>query len=428
MGNGDIIQAVDNIYSRREIEYLPRWITPRLQAAVREHRIVVLTGARQVGKSTLLQRAEPFSRWKYLTLDDYDVLRQAETAPQALWAGAEQVVLDEVQKAPALLSAVKQAVDQSQKPVQFVLSGSANLLLMRQVSESLAGRAVYFVLAPMTLGETQRQPAPAILGELLQGNWPGEGSAAQGTIDFLPLLLRGSMPALLSLSGPTAWLEWWEGYVATYLERDLRQISQIESLSDYRRVMELLALRTGQLLNQSEVARDARLSQPTVHRYVNLLEATYLLQRLSAFTASRTTRLLKSPKVYWTDPGLAIFLAGYFDVASLTAARELGAFFETWVLHHLRVLAELLTPRGRLFFWRTTAGHEVNLVVEQGQRFLAIEIKMNEAVRFADADGLRLFLKEHPKAVGGVLIYRGPAIRYLDEHILALPLSLVLGL
>jgi len=98
------------------------------------------------------------------------------------------------------------------------------------------------------------------------------------------------------------------------------------------------------------------------------------------------------------------------------------------VLHHLRVLAELLTPRGRLFFWRTTTGHEVDLVVEQGQRLLAIEIKMNEAVRFADADGLRLFLKEHPKAVGGVLIYRGQTIRYLDEHILALPLNLVLGL
>ncbi|MBI3537302.1 MAG: ATP-binding protein [Chloroflexi bacterium] len=392
---------------------------------MREHRVVVLTGARQVGKSTLLRRAEPFKDWRYYTFDDYDVLRQAEANPQALWAGTSQLVLDEVQKVPSLLPAIKRAVDSSRESLHFVLSGSANLLLMQKVSESLAGRAVYFVLQPMTLGEVNRRPAPSILEDLFAGKLPAEGRASE-VEDVIPLLLRGLMPALLHISS-TAWVEWWEGYVVTYLERDLRQISQIDSLSDFRRVMELLALRTGQLLNQSEAARDAKLSQPTIHRYINLLEATYLLQRLPAFTASRATRLLKSPKVQWADPGLAVYLAGYFDSMTLAAAREMGGFFETLVLHHLRVLAELLTPRGRLFFWRTFAGKEVDVVIEQGQRLVAFEIKMSDQVSFADADGLRLFLEEHPKAVSGAIIYRGQEIRRLHERIVALPLSMILG-
>lgn len=234
---GKIILAVNNIHSSQESEFLPRWITPRLQNAVREHPVVVLTGAHQVGKSTLLRRAAPFA--------DYDVLRQAEATPQALWAGTSHIVLDEVQKLPALLPAIKRAVDASRDALHFVLSGSANLLLMQKVSESLAGRAVYFALQPMTIGEINRRPSPTILEDLLAGNLPREEKLPQAIDDVLPLLLRGLMPALLHISTPAAWVEWWEGYVTTYLERDLRQISQIDSLADFHRVMELLALRTG---------------------------------------------------------------------------------------------------------------------------------------------------------------------------------------
>lgn len=425
-----IIQTMNNFHSPAAFTYLERWITPLLKAAMTEHRVVVLTGARQVGKSTLLQHAEPVNRWRYHTLDDFDVLRQAERDPAALWAGAGDVtgvVIDEVQKAPGLLSAVKQAVDRRSGSLRFVLSGSANLLLMRQVSESLAGRAVYFVLAPMTIGETRGAQAPTLIVDLLAGRWPAEVTIPEPPAAPFSTLLRGLMPALLSLDRPEAWAQWWEGYVATYLERDLRQISQIDSLLDFRRVMELLALRSGQLLNQSEVARDARLSQSTVHRYLNLLEATHLLERLPAYTASRTTRLLKSPKVYWADPGLATFLAGYHDETSLSQAREVGAFFESLLLHHLRVLAQLLTPRGRLFFWRPMHGGEVDFVLEQGRRVLAFEVKLTSAPRYGDADGLRSFLKEHPNALAGVLIHAGREIKRLDEQIVAVPWSLLTG-
>ncbi|MGB9750773.1 MAG: hypothetical protein C0183_18170 [Roseiflexus castenholzii] len=150
---GSIIQSTNDMYSNPEIYYYERWLTAALQKDCRDHQIIVLTGARQVGKSTLLAHAEPFRYGRSHTMDDFEVLDQATRAPEALWSGTDHVVLDEVQKAPKLLQAVKIAVDCNPGKYRFVLSGSANLLLMKQVSESLAGRAVYFILDPMTLGE-----------------------------------------------------------------------------------------------------------------------------------------------------------------------------------------------------------------------------------------------------------------------------------
>ncbi len=417
---------MNNIHSNQE-HYYERWLTPLLQTASADHPVVVLTGARQVGKSTLLRHAEPFRSWRYHTMDDFDSLRQASENPQSLWAGTDTVVLDEVQKVPKLMAAVKKAVDERTPPIRFVLSGSANLLLMQQVSESLAGRAVYFVLNPMTFGEIQNQPPPTLLAAALAGQWPADAQVVEPLPNTTPLLLRGFLPRLLTLARETAWPQWWEGYVTTYLERDLRQVAQIDALLDFRRLMELLALRTGQLINQSDLGRDAGLSQSTVHRYLNLLETTHLFERLPAYTASHTTRLLKAPKAFWSDPGLAVFLSGYFEQASLRSSREFGSYFETMIYLHLRVLTSLLTPRARLYFWRTQTGDEVDFVVEHGRRLLAIEIKMTDNPGYRHADGLRKFLQMHPTATGGLLIHCGTAIRRLDEKIVAVPWTMLTG-
>jgi uncharacterized protein len=421
-----MIQVMNNFHSYAPL-YYRRWLTPLLQSACEAHPVVVLTGARQVGKSTLLRRAEPFAGWRYHTMDDFDTLRQVRENPASLWAGASEVVLDEVQKAPELLPAIKLAVDEHPGRCRFILSGSANLLLMGNVSESLAGRAVYLVLDPLTLGELHGQPPPALLADVLAGRWPEEGTLPEAPPDPLPLMQRGFMPALMALPMPEDFLRWWEGYTATYLERDLRQMSQVESLVDFRRVMALLALRTGQLLNQSDVARDAGLSQPTIHRYLNLLEATHLFERVPAYLGSRTTRLLKSPRAFWSDVGLAVFLAGYYSADDLARARELGAFFETLIYQHLRVSSSLLTPRGRLHFWRTQTGDEVDFVVEHGRRVVGIEVKMTDAPGYRHAAGLARFLGEHPQAAGGILLHGGRQIRRLDERIVAVPWPLLTG-
>ena len=373
----------------------------------------------------LLRHAEPFRRWRYHTLDTFDVRERVAGDPRSLWAGVKQVVLDEVQKAPELLLAVKQAVDED-RSLRFVLSGSANLLLMRQVSESLAGRAVYFVLEPMTLGEMHDGAPPDLIARGLSGKWPEEATL-EPPPDPAPLLLRGFLPALLAFDEREEWLRWWEGYVATYLERDLREFSQVDSLVDFRRVMQLLALRSGQLLNQTEVGRDARLSQPTIHRYLNLLEATHLFQRLPAYTASRTTRLLKAPRAFWTDPGLAAFLSGIHDEASLRSGRHFGPLFETLVYQHLRALCSLLTPQARLHTWRTRQGEEVDFVIEHGQRVLAVEAKLATDASYRMTTGLRAFLQEAPGAAGGLLVYAGSRVVRLAEAIVAVPWTLLAG-
>ena len=407
--------------------YRERWLTPLLRSAIQDHPIIVVTGARQVGKSTLLLNAEPFRNWRFHTLDDFDTLEQAHSNPESLWAGTNQVVLDEVQKAPELLLAVKKTVDRHPGKYQFVLSGSANFLLMKQVSESLAGRAIYFVLDPMSIGEMHDQPQPEILMRALNHEYPDEGLVTSESPDLADTILRGFMPPLLTLDSSQAWTRWWEGYVATYLERDLRQVAQIDALLDFRRVMELAALRSGQLINQSELARDARLSQPTTHRYLNLLETTHLFDRLPAYTASRTTRLLKSPKAFFNDSALAVFLSGYYEKEDLLKAREYGAFFETFIYHHLRILARLMTPSGRLYFWRTLEGNEVDFVLEHGRKLLAFEVKLSDNLGYRDSAGLRLFLEKHPRTSAGLLIYGGHEIRRLDEKIVAIPWRLVTG-
>ncbi|MFQ5506365.1 MAG: ATP-binding protein, partial [Planctomycetota bacterium] len=341
-----------------------------------------------------------------------------------LWAGADRVVVDEVQKSPELLSAIKQEVDRRRRKVRFVLSGSSNLMTMQRVSESLAGRAVAFRLWPMTLSESLGSKAPGLIARLLAGRLPRE-SDLDTAPDLARSLIRGFMPPVLEMKDSNPAIQWWDGYVATYLERDLRQISQVDSLPDFRRVMEALALRSGQLLNQTEVARDVGVSQSTVHRYIGLLETSMVFSRLPAFAVNRTKRLVKSPKAYWMDPGLAAFLARQHDTQSLLDARESGGLFETLVLLQLRLEAELSIPRARLFYWRTTTGKECDFVLERGRDLVAFEVKLTTRPRYADLVGLQEFMKEYPETKAGVLVHGGTRIQRLDQRVIAVPWSLL---
>lgn len=415
-------------HSQPEWKYRPRWVAPLLRDAVRDHPVIVLTGARQVGKSTLLQQEAPFSNGRYISLDDFDNLSQSRRDPTSLWAGADRIVLDEVQKSTNVLDAVKAAVDSGPDRYRFILSGSANLLLMKKVSESLAGRAVYFTLHPMTIGEMNSCPPTNLLEGLFEGQLPKEEKIASDLLDPVPLMWKGFMPFLMRLESSGAALRWWEGYVTTYLERDLRQLSQIDALPDFRRLMGALALRCGQMLNQTEVARDTGISQPTVHRYIKLLETTCLVERLPAFALNRTKRLMKSPKVMWSDPGLAAFLAGHYDPEGLRSSREAGGIFESMVYLHLRALCQLLVPKPRIFYWRPAIGKEVDFVIEWGRKLLAVEVKLSSRPRFSDVESLRVFMEEYPETSACLLIHAGDEVKLMHERIAAIPWALMGGL
>jgi hypothetical protein len=407
-------------YSNAEWIYKTRWLAAQLRQAVNAHPIVVLTGARQVGKSTLLRNEAPFRDWKYISFDDLEAVALAKRHPAALWTNCTNLIVDEVQKCADILPAIKLAVDQNPQ-MRFILSGSSNLLLMRNISESLAGRAVYLTLKPMTIGElTDLAPANP-LQKLFEGRLSGTGIDTTQTIDLFKVLLSGLMPIVSFLPDRQAILRWWESYILTYLERDLRQLSQIESLPDFRRLMTALALRNGQMLNQTEIARDIAISQPSVYRYINLLEMTGLLEKIPAFTFNRTSRLIKTPKIYWIDPGLVSFLAGIFDENTMRNSREIGAIFETLILLHLKVQCNQVNPPAKLYYWRTVTGKEVDFIVEWGRTLLAVEVKLTDNPRLADAKNLELFINDYPETALGLLLHTGKEVKSFGTKIAAVP-------
>ena len=397
---------------------LARFVTRSLGDRLRVMPAVVVTGARQTGKSTLAQALAPGKR-RFVSLDDLDVVDLARRDPEALLGGVQPVTLDEVQREPDVLRAVKRAIDRRRRPGQFLLTGSANLLLMKQVSESLAGRASYLTLWPMTRREQKGLGRCGLWDELLDArdeDWrdllvaqPDEPE------DWRALARRGGFPTpAVHLKTPQDRAIWFDGYVRTYLERDLQDLASIAALPDFRRLMRAAALRLGQLVNQTELARDVALAQPTVHRYLNLLETSYLLVRLPTYAVNRTKRLIKSPRLYWGDTGLALYLA--------EGAEPGGAHLENLVLHDLLAWRDARLEHAEVLYWRTAIGEEVDFVIETGGRLLPIEAKATNRPRLGDAAHLRTFRAEYgKKARAGLLLHTGTALEWLTPDVLAAP-------
>lgn len=397
---------------------LPRLVGNALSERLRVMPAVVVTGARQTGKSTLAEQLVPGTR-RYATLNDLDVLDAAQHDPEVLVGGPGPVTLDEVQRAPELLRAVKRAIDRDRKSGRFLLTGSANLLLMRQVSESLAGRASYLTLWPMTRREQHGLGRCGLWDELHntpETGWremlAGEKNSAE---DWRILARRGGFPTpALDLATAADRRIWFDGYVRTYLERDLQDLASIGTLPDFRRLMRAACLRMGQLVNQTELGRDVALPQPTVHRWLNLLETSYLLVRLPAYAVNRTKRLIKAPKIYWGDTGLAMHLA--------EAEEPDGAHLENLVLHDLLAWRDARVERVELGYWRTSIGEEVDFVIEAGGKLLPIEVKSTTRPRLADATHLRAFRAEYgKKARAGLLLHTGNTLEWLAPDVLAAP-------
>jgi len=412
---------MNKYYSQSKWKYKDRYLGNILKTVIEEIPVVILTGARQVGKSTILQNEFSSDDWKYLTLDNFDVLEQAEEDPVGLISNYNKLIIDEVQKEKGLIEAIKLNVDKGKG--KYILSGSANMLLMNKISETLAGRAAYLILNPMVRREMAEESRPQWFVDLFKGKFPKEKNYKP--IDPISFMLKGFMPRVMYMKNSENILRWWEGYVATYMERDLRNISNISSLTDFRKVMEMLALRTGNLINQTEIARDSGVSQPSVYRYINLMEIGHIITKITPFFPNRTKRIIKSPKVYWVDPALAVFLSGYYNSDSLKKARELGGFFENLIFLHLNVLCELMVPKGKIHYYREINQKEVDFVIEYGKEKIAIEVKLTDSPKYADTKGLRYFLGEYPNTQSGVLIHTGKEVKKFGDKILAVPWSIL---
>jgi hypothetical protein len=408
--------------------YLPRQVEPRLDRLLGKFPVVVVTGARQTGKTTLVRHLRGAGNRTFRTLDDPVDLEAAVRDPSVFLTESARLTLDEVQRRPELLSEIKRVVDRGRTAGQFLLTGSANLLLMARVSESLAGRAVYVNLRPMTESEKSGKPRPGPWGQVLKAP---DALAARDAFPSSPppggswtrSILEGGFPIAALEPDAATRREWLDGYISTYIERDLRQLAQIEALIDFRRLMRVAALRTGRMANQAEMARDAGLSHPTAHRYLNLLEVSFLLSRVTPYSVSRTKRLMKTPRLYWEDTALAARLIGLENEADLLKHECAGGLLENLVWHHLRCWADQAEPRAEVCTWRTVSGEEVDFVLESGNRLLPIEVKLASRVGSGDVRHLESFLDEYPSQSRiGIVLYGGTECRPVDKRILAVPL------
>ena len=410
----------------------PRLQSPILAQVLTQYPVVVVHGARQTGKTTLVQGSPIGQGRTFLSLDDFDVRDVAQSDPTALFIGRDCITLDEIQRQPDLLLAIKADVDRQRQPGRFLLTGSANLLLMERVADTLAGRAVYFSLPPLTWAEIEERGYGRTLDILIE----------QETIDQVVRALPASVPepnrplqeavraggypvpALAADAGFRA--RWFDGYVQTYLERDLRQLSAIDQLMEFRRLMQLCALQNGRLLNTASLAADAGLAAATARRYINLLETSFQVTRVPAYAVNRGKRLVKAPKLLWTDTGLAAHLAGIADSDSLVRGREWGFWLENWVGNHLLVWAGLRVPRLNITHWRTSNGREVDFVIETGRRLIPVEVKATPRPSSKDLAGLNAFLDTYEAASFGVVACPCPAPKVLSSRVIALPLNLLL--
>lgn len=405
------------IIHRMEHAILARLLEKSLSERLRVMPAVVVTGARQTGKSTLARELTPGRRFR--SLDDLDILDLARRDADTLLAGAEPLTLDEVQREPALLQAVKREIDRRRTPGRFLLTGSANLALMRRVSESLAGRASYLTLRPMTRREQLGSGRCGVWEELIDAedeDWLDLVASQPGREeDWRATARRGGFPfPAVHLADDRERAIWFDGYVRTYLERDLQALSSISALPDFRRLMRATCLRIGQLVNQTELGRDVALPQPTVHRYLNLLETSYLLVRVPAYAVNRTKRLIKSPKLYWGDTGVALHLAQETTPG--------GAYLENLILNDLLAWRDARLDRAEILYWRTSLGEEVDFVIEVGDRLLPIEIKATKRPRLRDARHLRTFRAEYgDQARPGLLLHAGTVTEWLTPDVLAVP-------
>ena len=346
------------------------WIERLIESSLRRHvelrPAVVVTGARQTGKTSLVRRL--FSGFNYVSLDLPDHAATAEREPSLfLERHPPPLLVDESQYAPGLFRHLKIDIDAHRdQPGRFVLTGSQKFQLMREVSDSLAGRVAILELEPLSYAEVHR---------------------ARPELGPEQVALRGGYPELYQEPRLDPF-EFYASYVATYLERDVRSLLRVGNLRDFDRFLRACAFRSAQVLNKAELARDVGISPSTVNEWLSVLEASNQVALLEPWFVNRTRSMTKSPKLYLTDSGLLAFLLGLRSRDELERSPYKGAWWETFVFAELRKRYALASPGGRLYFWRDRA-HEVDFLWHQGGRFRALEAKWTETPAPKDLDGLR---------------------------------------
>ena len=405
------------------MDLYPRFSKAKIEEALCDTPVVCLLGPRQVGKSTLCQQLAPTRN--YLTLDDHATLTIAQSDPTGFVQSLpEFVTIDEVQRAPELLLAIKAEVDRKRTAGRFLLTGSANLLLLPRVKESLAGRIEVLHLHPLTEAEKQRQ-VPNFLNKLLnQQLKPSIAQTQQEISGLAACVCQGGYPEP-NTRNPTRARQWFRQYLQTVIQHDVKDIANIRDEDELQRLAELLALRTGNLLNTSSIASEIKMRRETAEKYISILEHLFLVYRLPAWHNNQAKRLIKTPKLHMVDSGLTATLNNVTVEHWHDFSTNFGSILESFVIQQIRAQAEWLDEPLQLSHYRDKDQVEVDLVIEQGRNVYGIEIKKAVSIQNKDGEGLKRLAQQAGKNFkGGVLLYCGNnALPLKTEHCIAAPMD-----
>lgn len=402
------------------MKYIPRWLEIRLLDVLKSHPVVVLTGPRQVGKSTLLEHAEFLKDWRYITLDDPDSLEQAREDPKGLFWEDRPTIIDEAQRCPDLLLTVKYLVDKSDRRRNFILSGSGNISLRRAPRETLAGRAKYLHLTGFAYREMRELPVQGLFEQIWSGQ-EVEPLNIESNVDLAQCIWRGCLPGVALASSEKIALERLSSYIDTYIQRDIQDLVKIRHPQHFRRLMESLAQATGWESVQEELSKYCGETRTNVNRYMSLLKDTNLLCELKGYVV-KGERSYRQSKYFWFDSGSACFLAGIHSAAELKKPNFKGRYLENFILQQVLSWASIQLVVPEILYWRPKAGDvEIDFVVSSAGRAIGIEVKSSEQISFSDARPMREFLKSHPQVSKGIIVYAGNKIYPAATNIYAVP-------
>lgn len=405
--------------------YYPRHLEPRLRKALNDSPVVLIQGPRQCGKTTLARMLAGSAGYEYFSFDDAGTLQAATDDPTGFVAGLpERVIIDEVQKVPSLFSAIKLSVDRNRVAGRFILTGSATVLHIRQITDSLAGRMDIIRLHPLSQSELL-QTVPRFLETLFDGEFRISKVTASNQ-RIAERIVAGGYPEALQRSGERI-ASWYQSYIDAVIRRDLPDIAKIRSVEALSQLLSLAASRTANLLSVNSLAKGFQLNTHTVRSYINLLETMFLLERIPAWHTNRAKRLIKTPKLHIGDTGIACALMN-LNVTSLEYDRLLfGHLLETFVLRELQKQVSGYEQRYHFYHYREKDGAEVDFVVERDALSLVgLEVKASATVNKADFKGLRrLKNAAGDRFKGGALVYTGETILPFGDTMYALPLPLL---
>lgn len=405
----------------------PRLIEPHIAEALLDTPVVLLAGPRQAGKTTLVRQIAMQQGLRYLTMDDELALLSAREDPVGMIRSLDRAVIDEVQRAPQLLLAIKKSVDEDRRPGRFLLTGSANLMSLPTVADSLAGRMETLTLLPLSQSEIKSRSAnwidSAFAGRILKADQPLLGS------DLIDRVLRGGYPEAISRATAKRRVAWARQYIDAIIQRDVRDVAGIEKLDQLPRFLRALAQTAGQMCNSTQLGGQVGLDGKTVSRYVGVFEQMYLLKRIEVWARNRLNRVIKTPKLQFIDSGLLTTLLDLTAGEAQQDRTRFGNVLETFVFGEL--LKHTTTADGdyRLMYYRDADKFEVDIVIENGAgQLVGVEIKAAASVKESDLRGLKKLAGLAARQFKmGMLLYDGTETMPLADRIWAAPLSTLWG-